>query len=101
MSVQDERCKSHQSKHSSGTSFKVDMVSWYEEHEEQRGTSGQGLWLWGEESPVQFPVELKILFTSLLAPLLHLTYGTGAVDEKDFAVSSDLGDACLYIKFQY
>ncbi len=32
-------------------------------------------------------------FLSLLAPLLHLTCGTGAVDDKDFAVSSYQGSA--------
>ena len=29
------------------------------------------------------------LFLSLLAPLLHLTYGAGAVDDKDLSVSSN------------
>ena len=48
-----------------------------------------GLWLWCRGSPVQCPVEPKELFPSLLAPLLHLTCESGAVDDKDLAVSSD------------
>ncbi len=35
----------------------------------------------------------KNFFPSLLAPLLHLTCGAGAVDGKDLVVSSDQGNA--------
>ena len=61
--------------------------------------SGSGLWLCCERSPVQFPVEPKNLFPSLLAQLLHLICGAGAVDDKRPAVSSNQGNAwlCLYI----
>ena len=48
-------------------------------------------------SLVHFPVEPKNLFEpSLLTPLLHLTYGTGAMNDKDLAVSSDHANTCLY-----
>ncbi len=39
--------------------------------------------------PVQFLVEPKNLFQSLLASLLHLTCEAGAADEKDLAVNYD------------
>ncbi len=41
--------------------------------------------------------EPKNMFPSLVATLLLLTCGAGAVDNKDLAVSSDQGNAdCLY-----
>ena len=59
--------------------------------------SESGLWLWCKGSPVQFPVLPEHLFPLLLAPLLHLTCGAGAVDDKDLAVSSDQGNAWLFV----
>ena len=39
--------------------------------------------------PGSIPGRAQKLFPSLLAPLLHLTCGTGAVDDKDLAVICD------------
>ncbi len=40
-------------------------------------------------TPVRFPVEQKKMFPSLLTPLLHLTCGAGAAENKDLVVSSE------------
>ena len=49
---------------------------------------------------VEFLVKPKIVFIpSLLTPLMHLTCGAGAVDDKDFTVSSNQGMSdCSYTK---
>ncbi len=44
--------------------------------------------LWCKGSVVQFLVEPKYLFPSLLAPLLHQTCGAGAVYDKDLVANS-------------
>ena len=62
------------------------------ELEEQHGT-GIKVFDSGVKGPVQFPVEPKNLFPSLLAPLLYLTSGAGAVDDKDLPISSNQGNA--------
>ena len=48
----------------------------------------------GSKGPL---VEPQRMFSSLLAPLLHLTYEAGAVDDKDLAVSSNQGNAWLFV----
>ncbi len=53
--------------------------------------------IWCKDYPVQFPVEAKRLFPSLLAPLLHLTCGAGAVDDKDLTVSSNQDKVWLFV----
>ena len=61
--------------------------------EGQRGTAQLRSLTLVQRVPFQFTVEPKNMFPSLLAPLLQLTRGAVAVDDKDLAVSSDQGNA--------
>ncbi len=52
---------------------------------------GWGLWLWCKGSLVQLQVKSRVWYTLLLAPLLHMTFRAGAVNDNELTVSSDQG----------
>ena len=62
-------------------------------NEEQRGTVVIRTLTLVPKVPGSIPCRAQHVFPLLLAPLLHLTCGAGAVDDKDLAVSSDQRNA--------